>query len=283
MLIFCYLPMLGLQIAFKEYRFDLGIWGSKWVGLKYFKEFVTDPYILPVLRNTFGLSLLKLGIMIPAPLIFAIMLDEVRSLSGKRVFQTISYFPYFISWPVVLVIANGWLSPSGFINEILITFRIIKEPYFFLGEPDTFWVTMGGLELWKNLGWAAIIYLSAIAGINPELYEAADMDGVGRLKKIWYITIPSILPTVMIMVILNLGNMLKGGLFSSNFQQCYLFGNPLNKSTADILDTYIFRLGISLGRFSYASAVGLLTGVVSLLLLFSADYSSKKITGESLL
>jgi putative aldouronate transport system permease protein len=283
MAVFCYLPIAGLQIAFKDYVFNKGIWGSPWSGLKNFMEFFKDPYIVTVIRNTFALSLIKILIMIPATLIFAIMLEELTSIKFKRTIQTISYLPYFISWPIVLIIANSWFSPStGFINNMLVSAGILKEPYYFLGDKNAFWPMMAALEMWKNIGWGAIIYLAAMAGINPELYEAADIDGVGRLRKIWNITIPGILPTIMIMIILNLGNMLSGGLFSSNFQQSYLFSNPVNKETAEILDTYILRVGISLGRYSYAAAVGLLMGIVSLIFLRSANFASNKLTGESL-
>lgn len=283
MIVFCYLPIGGMQIAFKDYRFNLGILGSPWVGLENFAKFFQDPYILRALKNTLGLSLTKIAVTMPATLAFAIMLDEIRGPRLKRVVQTVSYFPYFISWPVVLIIVNSWFSPNnGFVNQVLVALGVFREPYYFLGSESGFWGFMASLELWKNLGWGAIIYLSAMTAINPELYEAAEIDGVGRLKKIWHITLPGILPTIVVLFILNVGAMLSGGMFGSNFQQCYLFGNSVNSGASEILDTYVLRQGISMGRFSYATAVGVFTGVVSLVLVGLANAFSKRVTGEGM-
>lgn len=282
LVIFCYIPMFGLQIAFKDYMFNKGILFSPWVGLANFYDFVTDPDIANVLLNTMGISLMKVFLMFPIPILLAIMLNEVPNMAYKKVVQTISYFPYFISWVIVALMANTWLSPStGFVNNFLVGAGILKEPYFFLGKADAFWWVSLALETWKNAGWGSIIYIAAISGIEQDLYEAAEIDGARRLQKIWHITLPSILGTIMIMFILNIGNMLSGGLYASNFQVSYLLGNPLNLPRSQILDTYILQIGISLGRYSYATAVGLLSGMVSLALLLSANKASKKITGES--
>lgn len=280
--VFCYVPMFGLQIAFKDYMFNKGILFSSWVGLKHFKDFLVDPYIVQVLTNTLGISLLKVFIMFPIPIILALMLNEVANQKFKRVVQTISYFPYFISWAIVAVMAQTWFAPSmGFINNALVGLGILKEPYLFLGKPEAFWWIALGLEIWKSTGWGSIIYIAAISGIDVSLYEAAEMDGAKKFARIRHITIPCIMGTIMVMFILNIGNMLHGGLYASNFQVSYLLGNPLNLPRSDILDTYILRIGITLARFSYATAVGLLTGIVSFILLLSANLSSKKLTGES--
>lgn len=282
LVIFCYVPMFGLQIAFKDYMFNKGILFSPWVGFKHFLDFFVDPYIGNVLYNTIGISLLKVLLLFPAPVLLALMLNEIGNMPYKRITQTISYFPYFISWVIVALMAQTWLSPSGgFVNGILVSLGILDEPYLFLGKPEAFWWVNLGLEIWKNTGWGTIIYLAAIAGIDESLYEAAEIDGARKLQKILHITIPSIMGTIMIMFILNIGYMLSGGLYASNFQVSYLLGNPLNLPRSEILDTYILKVGISLGRQSYATAVGLLSSVVSFLLLLGANKASKKMTGES--
>jgi putative aldouronate transport system permease protein len=284
LILFRYIPMFGLQIAFKEFMFNKGMLWSPWVGLKHFRDFFTDPYIVGVLVNTMGISLLKVFLMFPVPIILALLLNEVRSAAFKRVTQTISYFPYFISWVVVALMARSWLAASGgLVNDILMAAGVLRKPFLFLGEPNAFWWIALVLEIWKNAGWGSIIYLAAISGIDPELYEAADMDGARRVRKMVSITIPSILGTVMILFILNIGYMLSGGLYGSNFEQSYLLSNPLNLPRSEILDTYILRIGVSLGRYSYATAVGLLQGVVSFVLLLAANTGSRRLTGESFL
>lgn len=280
--IFCYVPMFGVQIAFKDFMFNKGILGSPWVGLKHFKDFLTDPNIKTVLVNTLGISLIKVFLMFPVPIVFALLLNEVGNVKFKRFTQTISYFPYFISWVIVAVMAVNWLSPStGFVNKLLLSLGILQKPMLFLGEADAFWWISLALEIWKSTGWGSIIYLAAISGIDQEMYEAARIDGANRFHMMAYITLPSILGTIMIMFIMNIGNMLSGGLYASNFQVSYLLGNPLNLPRSEIIDTYILKVGISLARYSYATAVGLLTSVVSLILLLGANTASQKLTKES--
>lgn len=284
LIIFCYVPMFGLQISFKDYMFNKGIWGSPWVGLTHFKDFFIDPYIGGILVNTVGISLMKVVLMFPAPILLALMLNEIGGTLFKKITQTISYFPYFISWVIIALMAKTWFSPTqGFVNDILLGLGILKEPYLFLGEADAFWGLAVSLDIWKNIGWGSIIYLAAISGVDHSLYEAADIDGAKRFQKILNITIPSITGTIMIMLILNIGSMLSGGLYGSNFQESYLLGNSLNISRSEILDTYILKVGIAMNRYSYATAVGLLQSVVSFGLLLGANYSSRKISGESFL
>jgi putative aldouronate transport system permease protein len=282
LIIFSYVPILGLQIAFKDFKFNKGIWGSTWVGLKHFEAIFTDPNIGQVLLNTLIISFMKAFLIFPLPIIFALLLNEVRNSLFKRTVQTISYFPYFISWSIVALMATNWLSPqSGFINSALLKFGLLKEPYFFLGRPEAFWWVSLGLEVWKNLGYASIIYLAAISAVDHEIIEASVIDGANRFGRIWYVIIPSILPTIMILLILNIGNLLGGGLYASNFQISYTLGNSLNLPTSEILDTYFLKTGISLSRFSYATAIGLLSSVVSALLLLTANFFSRITTGES--
>ena len=220
--------------------------------------------------------------MFPLPIIFALLLNEIGNRVFKKAVQTISYFPYFISWPIISVLVANWLSAdTGFVNALLVSLGIIDKPFFFLGEPKAFWWISYALDVWKSTGWASIIYLAAITSIDSEIYEAALIDGASRFQRILRITIPSILGTIMILFILNVGSILGGGLYGSNFQISYLLGNLLNVPASEILDTYILKIGITLGRYSYATAVGLLTSVVSFILLISSNYASKKLTGES--
>ena len=282
LVLFRYMPMVGLQIAFRDFMFRKGMFGSPWVGLAHFRDFLIDPNIGAVLVNTMGISLLKVFLMFPVPIILALLLNEIGGRTFKKVTQTISYFPYFISWVIVALMAKNWLSPSGgFVNDFLVRLHIIGKPILFLGEPGAYWWIALVLEIWKNAGWGSIIYLAAISGIEAELYEAADIDGAGRMRKVFSITLPSISGTIMILFILNIGYMISGGLYASNFEQSYLLGNPLNTVRSDILDTYILRTGIALGRYSYATAVGLLQGVVSFLLLLGANATARRLTGES--
>jgi len=283
LIVFHYVPIFGMQIAFKDYMFKKGIIGSEWVGFQHMSAVLLDPQMGRIVLNTLGMSLIKVVFGFPVPILLALALNELKFKRFKSVVQTISYFPHFISWTVVAVMAATWFSPStGFVNDLLVSLGILNEPYLFLGEPRAFWWISMLLDVWKSTGWLSVIYLSAISGIDTEMFEAAAIDGANRFQRIIYLTLPSILPTIMMMAIMNIGNMLNGGLNASNFQISYLLGNPLNNPTSEILDTYVLKMGISLGRFSYATAVGLLKGVVSMILLFAANYGSKKLSNESL-
>lgn len=277
LLLFSIYPLFGLQIAFKDYKLNMGIMGSEWAGLKYFRMIFTDPNMVNVMKNTIGLSVIKAFVTFPLPVIFALMLQEVRWRKFKRTVQTISYFPYFLSWSIISLMATAWLSTDGFINGFLTSCGILDKPYFFLGKPEAFWGISIVLDIWKNLGYSAIIYLAAMSGVDQEVMEAAVIDGAGRLGRMWHVTIPAILPTIMILLIMNTGNLLKGG---SNFDISYNLSNTLNLSTSEILDTYVLKTGITLGRFSYATAIGLCQSVVSTILLLVSNGVSKATTGE---
>lgn len=280
LIIFHYIPIYGTQIAFKDYMFRKGIGGSPWVGLKHIQAVLTDPMMSQIIVNTLGTSLIKVVFSFPMPILLALALSEVTYPRFKRTIQTISYFPHFISWTVVALMATVWLSPTtGFVNHFLVAIGAMDKPYLFLGEPEAFWWVSLGLDIGKSTGYMSIIYLSAIAGINPEMYEAATIDGITRFQRSVHLTLP--LPTIIIMAVMNIGNMLNGGLNGSNFQISYLLGNTLNNPRSEILDTYVLKMGVSLGRFSYATAVGLLKGIVSMALLLAANYGSKKLTNES--
>lgn len=277
MIIFNYIPMYGIIIAFKRYNIVKPISKAPWVGFQYFKEFLTDPEFYNVIKNTLGISALKLLIGFPLPIIFALLLNELTSIKFKKAVQTISYLPHFLSWVVLGGILTTWLSDVGIINEILVKLNIIKEPVNFLAEPKYFWGIVVLSDIWKELGWSAIIYLAAIAGVDPEMYEAAIIDGAGRLQRIWYITLPAIKSTITILFILAVS-----GILNSNFDQILVLRNSLNASASDVIDIYVYRMGLQLGRYSYATAVGLVKSIIAFLLLLSANFVSKKLNDTSL-
>ncbi|SDW13775.1 carbohydrate ABC transporter membrane protein 1, CUT1 family [Paenibacillus sp. PDC88] len=276
--IFSYIPMYGVLMAFQDYSIFDGFWASPWVGLKHFEMFFSSPDFWTIMRNTLIISALKLFIGFPAPIILALMLNEVRKMAFKRVIQTVSYLPHFLSWVIVAGFAMSILSTdNGSLNILLQKLNLIDEPIGFLGIAEYFWGILVSVNVWKEIGFNSIVYLAAIAGINPNLYEAAQMDGASRLKQIRYITIPSIMPVVIIFFILAIGNLLNAG-----FEDILLLGgNPVLRDVSDVLDTYVYRTGIENQRFSYATAAGLFKAVVSVLLLTLANYAARK-SGNSL-
>lgn len=277
MIIFNYIPMYGIIIAFKNYSIVDTIRNAPWVGLSNFKEFLTDDSFMLVMKNTLGISFLKLIIGFPLPIIFAIMLNEVYNARFKKFVQTISYLPHFLSWVVLGGIMINWLSESGLANELLIKSGLMKEPVSFLAKPEYFWMISILSDIWKETGWNAIIYLAAIAGINPSLYEAAKIDGAGKIKQIWHITLPSIKGTMTILFILAVS-----GVLNSNFEQMLVLQNPLNINASEVIDTFVYKIGLKSGRFSYSTAVGLFKSGIALLLLLSANFVSKKFNDKSL-
>jgi putative aldouronate transport system permease protein len=277
MFVFNYIPMYGLIIAFKEYSVIRTISEAPWVGLMQFKEFLQDENFWIVLKNTLGISLIKLLIGFPLPIIFALLLNELTSLKLKKAVQTISYLPHFISWVVLGGILTTWLADIGVINDILLGLGLISERTNFLAEPDNFWTIIILSDIWKELGWSAIIYLAAIAGVSTELYESATIDGANRFQKMWYITLPSIRPTITILFILAVS-----GVLNSNFDQILILRNSLNESASNVIDIYVYQMGIQNARYSYATAVGLLKAIIAFILLLSANKITKKLSGTSL-
>ena len=245
LLIFHYTPIFGLQIAFKDFSFRLGIWASHWAGFKHFIQLFRDVTIIDAVINTLGISILKIVLLFPMPILFALLLNEVRLPGVGRVIQTISYFPHFISFSVVAMMVSVWLSTDGFVNQMLVSLGLLDEPYLFLGEKNAFWLIIVGINFWKTTGWSSIIYFAALTGIDPTLYEAATIDGAGRFRKMWSITLPCLKPTIVMLFILTVGQIVRG----SDFDLCYLLSNPLNLERAEILPTYVLRTGISLGGF----------------------------------
>lgn len=277
MIIFNFIPMYGITIAFKDYKIISTISEAPWVGLEHFIEFFGDENFWLVMKNTLGISFLKLLIGFPLPILFALLMNEIRSATLKKSVQTISYLPHFLSWVVLGGIMISWFSQTGFVNDLLISMNIISEPIAFLAESKYFWGLAVGSDIWKELGWNTIIYLAAMAGIDPSLYEAATIDGASRVQKMTFITVPGIKTTITILFILAVS-----GLLNTNFEQLLVLQNPLNLSASEVVDTYAYKVGIRAGRFSYATAVGLFKSVIALILLVSANKATKKFNGTSL-
>lgn len=276
--IFHYGPLYGVLLAFKDYSPRLGILGSPWVGLDHFKFlFFQSPDFMRIFRNTLLISCYHLIFGFPAPIILALLLNELRFGWFKRIAQTISYLPHFFSWVVLSGIIIVMLSPSeGPVNFILSAIGI--EPIYFLADTDYFRSTLVATGIWKEIGWGTIIYLAALSGIDPTLYEAAVIDGANRRKQIWYITLPSILPVITIMFILSLGGILNAG-----FDQIFNLYNPAVYEVADIIDTYVYRAGILGAQFGLTTAVGLFKNVIGIILVLSTNYVVKKMGQEGVL
>lgn len=274
--IFCYVPMYGILMAFKDYNFGLGVMRSPWVGLRYFTDFITDIDFYHIIRNTLCISLLKLIFGFPAPIILALMLNSVINTKFKKVIQTVSYLPYFVSWVVVVTLMSTFLSPTnGIINDIRNQMGL--SSIYFMGKPALFYPLVVLSDIWKNVGWGSIIYLAALTNVDPTLYEAADIDGAGRWARLWKITIPCIKPTIGILFIMSLG-----GLFRAGYEQIYLMQNPSVLNVSEILDTYVLKKGILQGQFGYSTAVGLFQSVISLGIVLLGNYLCKKATDVAL-
>ncbi|BBI36497.1 ABC transporter permease [Cohnella abietis] len=278
MAVFAYLPLSGWIMAFYDYKPGLDIFKTNFVGLKYFKLALGEPDLIPVLRNTLALSML--GILCsPLPALFAIFLSEMRSKAVQKFIQTTTTFPYFISWILVFSIAFTFFSTGeGFLNQILLDLKFIDKPLEILGNSSLVWPFHTLLGLWKGLGFSAIIYLAAIAGIDQELYDAASVDGAARFHKIVHITLPGMYPTYFTLLILAIG-----GILSNGFEQYYLFTNPLVQDKIQVLDTYVYRIGIAQGDFPLSTALGMTKTLISVVLLFVANLISKRLRGTSII
>ena len=265
-----YIPIGGIVLAFKNYTITGGIWGSEWAGLKYFERMLGSADFLRVFRNTIVISLLKMATVFPAPIVFALMLNEVFNLRLKKTFQTVSYLPHFISWVVAAGLFRSFLSFEGPVNYLLELFtdqRVVfmKDPFFFMMVV----VTSG---VWKTVGWGSIIYLAAIAGIDPELYDAAEIDGAGRMQRIVHITLPAILPVIVVLFLLRIGE-----IFDAGFDQIFNLYSPIVYSVGDIIDTYVYRQGLVNLQFSYTTAVGLSKNILGLIMLLIMNYVVKRL------
>lgn len=271
--IFCYIPMYGVLMAFQDFNIYKGFYLSPWVGFKHFAAFFNAPDFVKIMRNTLLISLLKLLIGFPAPILLAMMLNEVRHVHFKKVIQTISYLPHFLSWVIVSGFVTTMLSTeNGSINMLLQRVGAIEEPINFLSFPKFFWAILVTTNVWKEIGFSSIVYLAAITGVDPGLYEAASIDGASRLRQVFSITLPSIMPVVVVFLILSIGNLLSAG-----FEDILLLGsNPVLRDVSDVIDTYVYRVGIQNNRYSYATAAGLFKALVSVGLLVGANYLARK-------
>ena len=271
--LFRYIPMAGIVIAFKKYTIAGGLFGSPWVGFTYFERLFDSEKFYQVLWNSIRISFLKIAIGFPGPIIFALLLNEVRQVAWKKSFQTISYLPHFVSWVVVGGIVRDVLSVHGVVNG-MIGF-IGAEPRLFLQEMHSFLPIVITSMIWKNIGWGSIIYLAAITSIDPDLYEAAEIDGAGRVRRMWHITLPSITHVIIILFLLRIGNILEAG-----FDQIFNLYNPLVYDVADIIDTYVYREGISGFQYSLTAAASLFQNVVGLMLLLMVNVVTRRMQAD---
>lgn len=277
MFIFCYIPMVWLIIAFMDYNIAKPMLQSPFVGLKHFEAFLNDERFWRSIRNTLGMSSIKLALGFPIPIMFALLLNEIRSVRFKRSVQTISYLPHFIAWTIFGGIMLNWLGESGVINQVMMGLGLQDREILYNSDPKYFWWIIYFSDTMKETGWGAIIYIAAIAGIDPGLYEAAELDGANRWQRMWHITIQSIRPTIAILFILAVS-----GILGSNFEQVFMLKNNMNLKMAESLDLYIYNMGLVSGRHSFSTAVLFVRSIVALGLLFLANYTSRRLTGDSI-
>lgn len=274
-LLFCYAPLYGLQIAFKNYKVSLGVAGSPWIGFRNFTDFFQSYYFVKLLKNTLVLSLYSLAVSFPIPIIVALILNELKG-KFKKFTQTILYAPHFISLVVVVSILNVMLSPSqGVVNTILEMLGM--ERNYFMANPAYFPHLYVWSGVWQGMGWGAIIYLAALSSVDPSLHEAADIDGATRMQKILHINLPTIMPTIIIMLILRIGNIVSVG-----YEKVYLMQNDMNIETAEIISTYVYKRGLLDSNYSFSAAVGLFNNVINVILVLLANWISKKVSETSL-
>ena len=277
LLVFAYIPLVSLVIAFQDYSILLGYFRSPFVGLKYFRQVFSDPAFYPAFRNTVMLSLYGTVLGFPVPIILALIINEIPGVRFKRIVQTSSYFPHFISYVVTAAIWIMLLGRHGMVNDLLVRFGVLERPVLFWTEARLWRLLATGVNIWKGMGWSAIIYLAAISGIDGELYEAASIDGAGRLRRIWSITLPNMTGIISVLLILNMGGLVRAGLDTS-----YLLGNLFTRQTSYVLEYYTLQMGLELGRYSFATAIGLFQSLLSVVLVLGANWASGKISGRRL-
>ncbi|MFC5404892.1 ABC transporter permease [Cohnella soli] len=277
-IVFSYFPMYGVLMAFQDYDIFQGFTASPWVGFKHFELFFHSPEFWNIMRNTVVISALKLLIGFPAPIFLALLLNEIRHAAYKRVVQTISYLPHFLSWVIVSGFVGSILATdNGSLNMLLQKLGQVDEPINFLSIPHYFWAILVTTNVWKEIGFGSIVYLAAIVGVNPEVYEAASIDGASRFKQIYRVTLPAIKPVIILFSILSIGDLLNAG-----FEDILLLAkNPILLDISDVIDTYAYRVGIGSYRYSYGTAVGLFKSIISIALLFLANRWARR-SGQSL-
>ncbi|GMK38042.1 protein LplB [Paenibacillus sp. CCS19] len=273
-IVFKYVPMYGILMAFQDYKPHLGIWGSEWVGLKHFDRFFSEPQFLRLFRNTILLAVYNIVFFFPLPIVLALMLNEVRRERFKRFVQTLVYIPHFVSWVVVVGIFYMLLTTeNGVLNELI--YRITGDKIAFLLDPDWFRTMIVSQSIWKEVGWGTIIFLAALAGVDMQLYEASRIDGAGRWRQMWHITLPGIRSTIIILLILRLGNFLDSG-----FEHIFLMLAPTNRDVGDVFDTYVYVKGLTQMQYGYSAAVGLFKSIVGLALVLGANWLAKRFGQE---
>lgn len=276
-IIFHYIPMYGVQIAFKKFRPADGIWNSEFVGFQQFERFFSSYQFKPIIWNTISLSLLQVAIAFPVPILLAILLNQVRAQRFRKFVQSLVYFPHFISIVVLAGMLYIFLSPrNGIVNNIITALG--GEAIFFLGDPKYFKLTFVISGIWQNAGWNAIIYIAALAAINPDLYDAAQVDGANKWQLVWHIDLPGILPTIVMMLILEMGRIMNIG-----FQKAYLLQNARNLAASEVISTYIYKVGLIDMQYSYSAAINLFNNLVNIALLLTVNWISKKITDYGIL
>lgn len=273
--LWAYGPMYGIMIAFKDFNIRKGIWGSDWIGLKYFIDFFTGPFAWRTIRNTILINFWNLAIGFPLPIVLALFLNELKNQKFKRTVQTITYMPFFISLVVICGMLVDFTTTDGVFGELMKVFG--REPMNLLADPKYFRLVYVGSDIWQGLGWNSIIFLSALSAISPQLYEAATIDGAGKLRQVFSVTLPGIMPTVAILLVLRIGRMMNVG-----FEKIILLYNGLTYETADVLSSYVFRKGIEEANFSFATAVGVFSSVINFCLVVFANWASKRLTETSL-
>ena len=272
-IIFHYLPMFGIVISFQNFRVTRGFFGSKWVGLENFIDFFESEYAWRNTRNTLMISLYGLVFSFPAPILLALLLNEVKNARFKKLVQTVTYMPHFISLVIICALVMDFCSTRGLINTVIQ--KLGGTPLNFMNDPKYFYPVYTISGIWQHMGWDSIIYLAALAGIDPTLYEAATVDGAGRFRRIWHITLPGIAATISILLILRIGSIMSVG-----YEKIILLYSPATYETADTISTYVYRRGLQDGKYSFAAAVGLMNSVVNFILLMISDRLSKKL-GQS--
>ncbi len=275
LLIFSYAPMYGIVIAFKNYKPRLGILDSPWVGMKYFKEFTSSMYFGRTLKNTLALSGLNLLFGFMAPIIFAVLLNEIRNMRFKKLVQTITYLPHFITTVIIASLILVFTNSDGFITQIVN--GITGHTGSLIGDKNCFRAIYVISDIWQGFGWGSIVYLATIAGISPELYEAARIDGANKFRQIWHVTLPGMRPTIVTMFILAMG-----GLMSIGWEKAFLLQTPLTYETSDIISTFVYRKGFEDANYSYSTAVGLFNSIINLILVTTANRLSRKFNETSL-
>ena len=269
--VFCYLPIWGIATAFIQYLPGRPILRSPFVGLQYFREFFTNPEFGMIMRNTLAISGLGILFGFPAPIVLALLISELPPGSFKKTIQTISYVPHFVSWVVMASLIFALLGSEGLVNKLLVSLGILEQPILWLGEGKYFWGMLTIVNIWKGIGWSSIIYLSAIAGIDQELYQAGAVDGLGRAGMVWHITLPGIRTTILLLFILGIGGLLYAG-----FEQQLLLGTPQTRGYYEVIETYAYRYGIQMGRYAFGTAIEFMMSIIGLALVLSLNAVFKR-------